>query len=169
MDWTSFISSLVGSGVTAILLGAFLTNWTNKRLAKLQHSLAVRQEELAEQRELDRKKRESSAAVVEILTEWIRTSYTGGPSDEDLWQLQATYWKSILWLDAHLVKALTPLLALREDAPTSNELILRARAALLQLPEPDLSPDDLVTWTSKSKKERDLSVSDIAATTDTGG
>jgi hypothetical protein len=168
MDWTSVISSLVGSGMIGILLAAFLTFWTNRRLAELQHSLAVKQEELADQRELDRKRRQSSAAVVEILSEWIRTSYTGGPSDEDLWQLQATYWKNILWLNADLVKALAPLLTARESAPTSKELIIEARKALLNLDAPDLSPDDLVTWTSKGKREPRVSTSDIAATTDIG-
>jgi hypothetical protein len=166
MDLTAAVVNFLVGALGAGFVGAILKVW-------LDHKLSVQRGELGEERELRRKKRESSTAVVEILTEWVRFLYKDPITGDDLWRLQATYWKNIMWLDADLVKALTPLLVWREDAPTSGEVIIQARKTLLGLSKPDLTEDDLVKWAigevhKQNGNHHRPSVSRIVATTDTG-
>ncbi len=101
---------------------------------------------IAEQRQLQEKRREKSAAIVDILAEWIRSSYSGEFSAEDRWTLQRTYWKNILWLDKELLDKLLPRLANLKDAPSTNEIIVQTRKILLKLKEPDISENQLNNW-----------------------
>ena len=108
---------------------------------------------LAEKRELQHKRREASTAIVDILSEWIRSAYMGKFSNEDRWRLQKIYWKNILLLDKKLVGLLGRALAKEPDAPSSNELNVQARKVLLKLSEPDIRADKLNTWFPDNEKD----------------
>ena len=81
------------------------------------------------------KRREASAAVVEILAEWSsHSSYLGREqTNEERWKLQITYWRNILLLDKALIGLLLPRLANAPNAADTNELIVQARKILLEL------------------------------------
>ena len=133
MDWTHFATTLVVAGAA---LGGY---W-------LAHRFAIKRAKFDEERLFESRRREASAAVVDILTEWVRVAYIGESSNEDRWRLQTTYWKNILWLDKELLDSLLPRLANVEDAPSTNELIVQTRKYLLRLSEPDISADQLNNW-----------------------
>ena len=134
----SFWSAFIGAGFASTLVGLLLGVW-------LTHRLNTDREKAAEKRLLERKRREASEAVVDILGAWIRSSYVGA-TNEDRWHLQTTYWRGILTLDEALLDVLLPRLANEADAVGTNEIIVRTRAVLLSLSEPDLSPDALNNW-----------------------
>lgn len=140
MDWLTFATSLIGVG----FIGALLRIW-------LGHRLKIEETRLAEQRQLQQKRREASAAVAEILGEWVRSAYMGIFSNEDRWRLQTVYWRNILWLDKELVDLLAAALAHGEDAASTNELIVQARKVLFGLLQPDISVAELVTWSPKTE------------------
>lgn len=154
MDWTAFVSGLIGAGFGSTLVGILLATWLN-------HTLTVERAKAEEKRQLLQKRREASAAVADILGEWVRPTYTGTFSDEDRWRLQTTYWKNILWLDKELLDVLLPVLENKEGAVGSNEVIVQARKVLLGLSEPDIRWNQLNNWLPESttadperKKER---------------
>ncbi len=100
----------------------------------------------AERRQEQIRRREKSAAIVDILAEWVYSSYTGN-SNEKRWKLQTTYWKHILWLDKELLDLLLPTLAYKPGAAVStNEIIVQARKIVLGLSEQDISADQLNNW-----------------------
>ena len=138
MDWINFI---FGLGV-----GVLLKTW-------LDHRLSIKRAKLAEERELQHKRREASTAIVDILVEWTRSTYMGKFSNKDRWQMQTTYWKNILWLDKELLDLLLPALAHEPGASGSHELIVQARKVLLGLSEPDISAAQLNTWLPDSEKD----------------
>jgi hypothetical protein len=144
MDWTAFVSGLVGAGFGSTLVGVLLGIW-------LEHRLKIERDELAEKRHLRRKQREASAAIAEILTEWTRSAYIEESSNENRWRLQTTYWKNILWLDKDLLDLLLPTLANAPGAVTTHELIVQARKVLLGLSEPDIKASQLNTWAPEGK------------------
>lgn len=133
MDWTHFATTLVVAG------SALVGYW-------LGHRFSIKRAKFDEERQFESRRREASAAVVDILTEWVRVAYTGESSDEDRWRLQTTYWKNILWLDKELLDYLLPRLANVEDAPSTNELIVQTRKILLGLPAPDIRAEQLNNW-----------------------
>ena len=134
MNWLTAVPAFVGAGVGSMLVGVLLKAW-------LDHKLSV----LSEQRQLQARRREASAAVAEILGAWVRSSYLG-PSNEDLWQLQVTYWRHVLWLDKEIVVLLAGLLSHKADAATPGEVIVKARKVLLGLSTPDIDAAALVSW-----------------------
>jgi|GEM_PF-1947247 len=135
IDWTTLITGLVGGGLGGALIKTVLDHWLN-----------VKRSSKAEERQLLQKKREASLAVAEILSEWVRPSYTGQFSNEDRWRLQSVYWKNILWLDKALLDLLRPILERDPKAPGTNEMIVQARKVLLGLDTADLSGNQLNTW-----------------------
>jgi hypothetical protein len=140
MEWSNFVSGLIGAffggGAGGILLKIYL-----------DHKLAVERSELTEKRLFLQKQREASAAVAEILSQWVRSTYIGEPiTNEQRWEMQTVYWKNILLLNKKLIDQLFPLLAHKEDAVTTNEMIVRARQILLDLDTPDIKSSDLNTW-----------------------
>jgi len=78
------ITSIFNSQAISALIIAFTAAWLGNRYAKL-----------AEERLKQNKRREASAAVADILSEWIRSSYMGN-SNENRWLLQSSYWRNIL-------------------------------------------------------------------------
>ena len=138
MEWINFIFGLV--------VGVLLKSW-------LGYRFSIKGAKLAEKRELKRKRREASTAIVDILVEWTRSTYVGKFSNEDRWRLQKIYWKNILLLDKKLVGLLGRALAKEPDAPSSNELIVQARKVLLKLSEPDIRADKLNTWFPDNEKD----------------
>ena len=140
MEWSNFISAVIGAffggGAGGILLKIYL-----------DHKLTIEREVLAEERLHRQKQREASVAVSEILAEWVRSTYAGGPmTNEQRWQMQATYWKNILLLDKRLIDQLFPLLAHAKNSVGTNEMIVQARKILLDLDEPDIKATDLNNW-----------------------
>jgi hypothetical protein len=143
MDWSSFGAGF-GTSLLGLLIGLFLN-----------HRLTVGREELAEKRLQLQKQRDASVAVVGILSQWVRSTYLGRPlTDEEIWQLQTTYWENILLLDRELINLLFPRLANLKDAVTTNELIVQVRKYLLQLEEPDIRASDLNNWPPRAGAER---------------
>jgi hypothetical protein len=138
MNWPTVLSS-VFSGVGAGALGSLLTLW-------LTHRLNIDRDRLAEERLALQKRREASAAIADILGEWIKPNYLGHYTNDDRWQIQTTYWRNILSLDKRLVDILLPRLANRPDAVDTNDIIVEARRILLNLKERDLKPTDLNNW-----------------------
>ena len=142
MDWTAFVSGLIGGGFGSTIVGVLLKTWLDRML----RSEAAR---FAEERELLNKRREASTAVADIVAEWTRPTYTEKFSNEDRWRLQTSYWKNIMWLDKELLDLVLPALARAPGAAGSHELIVQARRVLLGLREPDISADQLNTWSPK--------------------
>ena len=134
MEWTNFSSGVIGA-VLATGIGAYINYRFWQARAKI-----------TEAREKERRIQENSTAVAEILAEWIRPFYTGERSNEYLWRLQTTYWKNILRLDRSLLEMLIQRLANEPDAPSTNELIVQARKYLLNLPDTDISANQLNNW-----------------------
>ncbi len=140
MEWSSFISGVIGaffgSGAGGILLKIYL-----------DHRLTIERSELAEKRLQLQKQQDASVAVVEILGEWVRSTYLGDSiTNEQRWQLQTTYWKNILLLDKSLIDQLFPLLAQAPGSEGTNEMIVQTRRILLGLKEPDIKATDLNNW-----------------------
>lgn len=139
MDWTAFISGLIGASLGSSLVGILLKTW-------LDHRFTIERTEAQEERQLLQKRRESSGAVADILAEWVRSTYTGELSNEDRWRLQTTYWKNILWLDKKLLDVLLPALAHQPGAASVSEIVVQTRKVLLGLPTPDISANQLNNW-----------------------
>lgn len=139
MDWSAFLSGLIGASFASTLVGLLLKTW-------LDHRLTIERTKAQEDRQILQKRREASAAVADILAEWVHSAYTGELSNEDRWRLQTVYWKNILWLDKELLDVLLPALAWKPGAANTNEIIIRTRKVLLGLKEPDLSADQLNNW-----------------------
>jgi hypothetical protein len=140
MEWSSFISGVIG---------AFFGGGAGGMLLKIyiDHKLQIERSEIAEERLKLQKQREASAAVAEILSTWVKSSYHGASTNnEQKWEIQSTYWKNIMLLDKRLIDQLFPLLAHKNGAITTNEMIVRARQILLGLEEPDIKAADLNNW-----------------------
>ena len=140
MEWSNFISAVIGaffgSGAGGILLKIYL-----------DHKLTIERAVLGEERLHRQKQREASVAVAEILAEWVRSTYAGGEmTNEQRWQMQATYWKNILLLDKRLIDQLFPLLANAKNSIGTNEMVVQTRKVLLELDEPDIKATDLNNW-----------------------
>ncbi|HKM36419.1 MAG TPA: hypothetical protein VJY83_02125 [Thiopseudomonas sp.] len=140
MEWSSFISGVIGAFFGGGAGGIFLKIY-------LDHKLKIERSEISEERLKLQKQREASTAVAEILSSWVRPNYhEGRTTNEQRWEIQSTYWKNILLLDKRLINQLFPLLAHTEKAITTNEMIVQARTILLDLKEPDIKADDLNNW-----------------------
>jgi hypothetical protein len=143
VDWSSLFSGFLGAG----LGGGVLTLY-------LDHRFSIRRDKLREERAARLKQRNATAAVVEIISEWVRTAYLGTEFDgEAKWRLQTTYWKNILLLDKELVCLICPRLANDPGAVDTKELIVQARRILLGLKMPDIHASELNTWPPKDKAE----------------
>jgi len=128
------ITFIFNSQVISALIIAFTAAWLGDRYAKL-----------AEERLKQNKRREASAAVADILSEWIRSSYMGN-SNENRWLLQSSYWRNILLLDKELLVMLIERLANKRDSPDCREIIVQARKILLELPNQDINENELNNW-----------------------
>lgn len=144
MDWSAFLSSFLGASFSSTIIGLLLKTW-------LDHRLTIERTRAQEDRQKISKQREASAAVADILGEWVRTNYIDEPTDEDRWKLQITYWKNILLLDKELLDILRSALALEENSPSINEIIVRTRMVILGLKEPDLKANELNNWLPNKK------------------
>ena len=134
LTWSILLSSgigaLIGSGIGALIgapLGIVLKS-------TVEHLLNIHRDSLAQKRLTRQKRRDETAAIVEILSEWVRPGYVGAEfNGEAKWKLQTTYWRNILLLDKKLLELLLPRLANTPDAVDTNELIVQARRVLLGL------------------------------------
>jgi hypothetical protein len=129
------IGTALGSGIAITLLGTFIA-----------HKLTVARETEARAALIREKRREESRAVAEIISEWVRPTYTGKFTNEDRWKLQTIYWKNILGMDESLVRILGARLANDPNAKSVRELLVEARKVLLGLPKLDLSAEMLNSW-----------------------
>ena len=145
MPSDSLTPILVGAALSLIgvLVGALITNFFTSR-----------RERQAETRARQEKLKEASSAIVEILSEWVRSSYTRRLTNEDRWRLQTVYWRAMLTLDKRLVDLLIPALAHLPGAPPTNQIIVNARRVLLDLPEPDIRAEDLNNWLPHPRRGR---------------
>jgi hypothetical protein len=147
MDWMAFLSGFGGAALGAGILGVLLESWLDHRFSRVRE---------IEAREIQRKEkqRDESRAVAEILSEWVRSTYTGKFENEDRWRMQTTYWKNILGLDPKLIRLLFPRLANAPGAVPTNELIVQARKMLLNLQEVDIKYDELNNWLTKEDEAK---------------
>lgn len=140
MEWSNFISGIIGAFFGGSAGGILLK-------AYLDHKLQLERSEIAEERLKLQKQRDASTAVADILSTWVKSNYhEASTSNEQRWEIQSTYWKNILLLDKRLIDQLFPLLAHKDGAITTNEMIVRARQILLGLEEPDIKAADLNNW-----------------------
>ena len=140
MDWINFISGITGGFVGGGLGGVLLKLY-------LDHKLSIQRSELEAERTLKQKQRDASEAVIDILSKWVETTYTGEEfTDKKKWEMQTTYWKNILLLDKDLIDSLLPLLANSKGKPSTNEMVVKVRQKLLNLKEPDIKASDLNNW-----------------------
>ena len=146
MDWSSFLSALIGAGFGSTFVGIILKLWLNYRLN-------IEQKKLFDKMDFERKRRESSKAVVEILSEWIHSKYLNSSCDEGRWKLQKTYWENILLIDKELLELLSSRLANAPGAATVNEIIVEVRKILLELNKPDIDPKQLNLWLPKGNEK----------------
>jgi hypothetical protein len=144
MDWTAFLSGFGGSAVATGILGILLKSW-------IDHRLTTARDAAAREGAVREKRREESRAVAEILSEWVRSSYTGQLTNEDRWKLQTVYWKNILGLDRAIIEVLFPRLANLPDAPSTDEVIVQARRILLGLDKADVPATGLNHWLPEPK------------------
>lgn len=105
---------------------------------------------LAEIRQKENLRREKSVLVADILSEWVRPTYLGKLNNEDLWRIESTYWKSILWLDKELLDLLLPRLANKPDALSVPEILVQTRKFLHGLDELDIQASQLNHWPPKN-------------------
>lgn len=103
----------------------------------------------AEKRQKENLRREKSVLIADILSEWVWSTYRGESTNKDLWRIQSTYWKSILWLDKELLDLLIPRLANSPNALSVDEILVQTRRFLLGLDEPDLQANQLNHWSPK--------------------
>ena len=140
MEWSNFISGIIGASFGSGAVGILLKSY-------LDHRLTIERSELTKKRLSLQKQREASGAVAEILSQWVYSTYLGQSiTDEQKWKIQTVYWKNILLLDKKLIDDLFPLLARKEGSISTNEMIVRARQILLGLNEPDIKATDLNNW-----------------------
>lgn len=103
-----------------------------------------------ERRRKEIKKEEAIEAVSELLAEWIRSNYISDVSENEArWRLQSIYWKTVLRLDKEILDVLIPRLANKEDAVSTNEIIVEVRKVLLDLKNSDIKARDLNSWLPK--------------------
>ncbi len=144
MDWSNFFSGLLGAGIGGSIITLYL-----------DHRFNLRREKLREERQARLKQQEASAAVVEILSEWVRSTYLGTKFDgEARWRIQTIYWKNILLIDKSLLDLLCARLANAPDAADTNETIVQARRILLKLETPDVKATDLNVWPPEGNEPR---------------
>jgi hypothetical protein len=130
MNWND-----VGIGLISGAVGGILVSLVDSYLA-------TRREKRAESREQGRKVREASAAVVDLLSEWVRPTYVrddGKATNEDLWTMQRECWRTLIWLDERLVKLLVSRLANSPDAVDTGQIVIQARKILLGLHKTELA------------------------------
>lgn len=136
---SGIFGGFVGGGLGGVLLKLYL-----------DHKLSIQRSELDFERTRLQKQRDSSAAVIDILSKWVETTYTGEEfTDKKKWELQTTYWKNILLLDKELIDSLLPLLANSDDSPSTNEMVVKVRQILLGLKHPDIKASELNNWLPK--------------------
>jgi len=128
MELSPTVFGIISGFISSALFAGIIGIW-------LDHKLSERT-----------KQREASASVVDIIAEWMRSAYTKKFDNECRWRLQTTYWKNILLLDKELLDLLIKRMANVPDAPSAEEIIVQARKVLLNLPEPDIRPDQLNHW-----------------------
>ena len=92
MDWSSFLSGLIGAGFGSTFVGILLNLW-------IDHRLNIERKTLFDKMEFEQKRRESSKAIVDILSEWIHPKYMDSSSNEERWKLQKAYWTPLQLLD----------------------------------------------------------------------
>ena len=139
MDWGAFLAGLVGAGCGSTLVGILLKSW-------IDHRLAVERTELTDRLQRQQKIRDASIAVADILGEWVYPTFVPPDNNEKRWRIQQAYWRGILGLDKVLLDILLPLLAQQPGNVGTNEMIVRARTALLGLEAPDLTAAQLNNW-----------------------
>lgn len=139
MDWGAFLSGLVGAGFGSTLVGILLKSW-------IDHRLGIERMEIGDRLKREQKRRDASKAVADILGEWVYPTYVPPDDNEKRWRIQKAYWRGILGLDKPLLDVLLPLLAHQPGHVGTNEMIVRARAALLGLEKPDLMAAQLNNW-----------------------
>lgn len=136
MDWSSFFSAVLGAGVGGGLIKLYL-----------DHRLSIERDRRKEDLLSRQRQRDASAAVVDILSEWVRTTYTGEQFDGPAkWRMQTTYWRNILLLDKELLDILLPKLAGAPGSAPTNEIVVQVRKVLLGHTTPDISAKDLNLW-----------------------
>jgi hypothetical protein len=100
-----------------------------------------------EKEEKNRKRREANALVTDILSAWVHSTFDPNASDEDynkyLYEMQTTYWKSILWVDKELLIKLNECIS---GKPMTNEMIAQTRKYVQGLEEPDVTAENIVNW-----------------------
>jgi len=78
--FSGLAGAALGAGAATSIFGLLLGTW-------LVHRLTLAREAEARASALREKRREESRAVAEILSEWVRSSYTGRFTNEDRWKL----------------------------------------------------------------------------------
>ena len=137
MYWKDVLMGLLGGGLVATLFQVYLN-----------HRFSQRRERAAENREQERRIREASAAVANLIGTWVRPSYfrkDGHATNEDRWEIQTAYWEAIMWLDEDLLRKVIQLLA-RQNGQTTNQVIVEARRVLLGNAKTTLSANELNNW-----------------------
>jgi hypothetical protein len=142
MGWRDLATGFFGGGFVVAITQILLS-----------HRLSIRQDKAAEKRHKQQRIRESSVAVAEVIGEWVRPSHTrdgGRPTGEDLWRIQTTYWRAMLWLDEELLKKLAELMAGAYGGPTTNQMLVEARRALLGAENTQIQSEETPTWLPSS-------------------
>lgn len=134
-NWSLIVTLFSGIGIGSVL-SVLLSYHLNKR----------REEEI--------KKREAGIAVVDFLSEWVKSAYLSNHSNRAYWKLQSLYWKTILRLDRKLLDVLLPRLANTETAVGTNEIIVKCRQILLGLKKSDLKANELNNWLPRKKNKQ---------------
>jgi hypothetical protein len=140
-----YLLSPIIQAITTIIAGLFVVYLTNKYKKD------------REREERDRKRREANALVADILAAWVHPTFDPDATDIELnkylYEMQITYWKSILWIDKELLLMLNRCIA-NSGAPNTNEMIAQTRKYIQGLEEPDIAGEDIIDWSYLIKKQK---------------
>ena len=126
MEWSSvgiaLLSGVFGGGLVTVV----------------DSLLTTHREKLTEQRGKERRIREASEALVDLLSEWIWPRYVrddGKATNEDRWRIQTKCWRTLIWLDERLIPLVVGRLTNVPDALEIGQLVVEARKILLNIDE----------------------------------
>jgi hypothetical protein len=122
----------------------------------------------------ERKKREANAMVADILAAWVHLTFVPATGikkrNQLIYEMQTTYWKSMVWIDKDLLKLLNDHLTAKEGSMSTHELLVQTRQYVqgkkkffIFPTKPDMTSKDIVDWSDLIQKESSTEIKDNEA------
>jgi hypothetical protein len=144
MNWLSIFTT---SGITTVLLGAFVFCMKTKLNASIAHGYQKALEEYKGSLQWESRRREQATQIAELISLWVAGNYDKR-LDKNLarYQIQKKYWELALWLEPCVLRALNK--AFTGDQFTTlryKEALIAVRKAIVGATD-DIQPLELVHW-----------------------